>query len=158
MNIEELKIPEHKERLTKFIEKNEEERNTFRIKKEKTEKEKPGKYPLIYSGYSLSFYFMDEELFQVCEAIKFLSINRSVLLNFLSRLREKIRKLITIQNLSNFGWKLANQFEISTADIVEFLSTTTFKAWFKNTEPYTFAKNLRNTQGQPQHRDYHKYL
>ena len=53
---------------------------------------------------------------------------------------------MTNHDLSNFGWNIANQFEIPNLMTVEFLSST-FYAWFKNTEVSTLAKNLRNTRG-----------
>ena len=91
--------------------------------------------------------FTNEGLFQVCEAIRSLAMHGVWLPNLPIKIERTGKKTkLTNHDLSNFGWNIANQFEIPTGEIVEFLSTT-FKEWFKNTEPSTIAKNLRNTRG-----------
>ena len=146
-NIQEPKTLEHQERLAKFMEKCEEERQAFIAKKDKADSEKLEKI-LLYARNTLRpFDFTDEDLFQVCEAIQSLVIHRVVLTNIPIKIERTDKKTkLTNHDLSNFGWNIANQFEIPTGEIVAFLSTT-FKEWFKNTEPTTIAKNLRNTRG-----------
>ena len=81
VNIQEPKTPEHQERLAKFMEKCEEERQAFIAKKEEAEKERLEKI-LLYTRNTLRpFDFIDEDLFQVCEAIQSLVIHRVVLTN-----------------------------------------------------------------------------
>ena len=145
--IQEPKIPENQKRLAKFMEKCEEERQAFITKKDKADSEKLEKI-LLYARNTLRpFDFTDEELFQVCEAIRSLAIHKVMLPNIPIKIERTGKKTkLTNHDLSNFGWNIANQFEITTGEIVEFLSTT-FKEWFKNTEPSTIAKNLRNTRG-----------
>ena len=147
VNIQEPKTPEHKERLAKFMEKCEEERKAFVAKKEEEDAEKLEKI-LLYARNTLRpFDFTDEDLFQVCEAIQSLVIHRVVLTNIPIKIERTGKKTkLTNHDLSNFGWNIANQYEISNPLTAEFLSST-FNAWFKNTEVTTLAKNLRNTRG-----------
>ena len=95
----------------------------------------------------LPFDFTDEELFRVCEGIRSLVLYGVLLPNRPIKIERTGKKTkLTNHDLSNFCWHIANQFEIPTGEIVEFLFTT-FKEWFKNTEPSTIVKNLRNTRG-----------
>ena len=81
VNIQESKTPEHQERLAKFMEKCEEERQAFIAKKDKADSEKLEKI-LLYARNTLRpFDFTDKDLFQVCEAIQSLVIHRVVLTN-----------------------------------------------------------------------------
>ena len=146
-NNKENNLPKHQERLAKFMEKCEEERQAFIAKKDKADSEKLEKILLYARNTPRPFDFTDKDLFQVCEAIQSLVIHRVVLTNLPIKIERTGKKTkLTNHDLSNFGWNIANQFEIPTGEIVEFLSTT-FKEWFKNTEPSTIAKNLRNTRG-----------
>ena len=147
VNVEEPTIPEHQERLVKFMEKCDKERRAYISKKKEADAEKLEKILLYTRNTLLPFDFTDEELFQVCEAIRSLAIHKVILPNIPVKIERTGKKTkLTNHDLSNFGWNIANQFEIPTGEIVEFLSTT-FKEWFKNTEPSTIAKNLRNTRG-----------
>ena len=81
------------------------------------------------------------------EAIQSLVIHRVVLTNIPIKIERTGKKTkLTNLDLSNFGWNIANQYEIPNPMTAEFLSSI-FSAWFKNTEVTTLAKNLRNTRG-----------
>ena len=103
---------------------------------------------LLYTRNTLRpFDFTDEELFQVCEAIRSLAIHKVMLPNIPIKIEGTGKKTkLTNHDLSNFGWNITNQYEIPNPLTAEFLSST-FNAWFKNTEVTTLAKNLRKTQG-----------
>lgn len=143
----ETMIPAHQQRMAKFMEKCEEERKAFVAKKEEEHAEKLEKI-LLYTRNTLRpFDFTDEDLFKVCEAIQSLVIHRVVLTNIPIKIERTGKKTkLTNHDLSNFGWNIANQYEIPNPLTAEFLSST-FSAWFKNTEVTTLAKNLRKTQG-----------
>ena len=106
------------------------------------------KNTLLYTLNTLRpFDFTDEELFQVYEAIRSLVIHRVVLTNIPIKIERTGKKTkLTNHDLSNFGWNIANQYEILNPIKAEFLSSV-FNAWFKNTEVSTLTKNFRNTLG-----------
>ena len=129
------------------MEKCEEERQAFIAKKDKADSEKLEKILLYTRNTLLPFDFTDEELFQVCEAIRSLAIHKVTLPNLPVKIERTGKKTkLTNHDLSNFGWNIANQYDIPNPMTAEFLSST-FSAWFKNTEVSTLAKNLRNTRG-----------
>ena len=85
--------PAHQQRLSKFMEKCEEERKAFIAKKDKAYAENLEKI-LLYTRNTLRpFDFTDEELFQVCEAIRSLAMHGVWLPNPPSKLKEPARKL-----------------------------------------------------------------
>ena len=129
------------------MEKCEEERQAFIAKKDKDDSEKLEKI-LLYTRNTLRpFDFSDEELFQVCENIRSLAIHKVMLPNIPIKIERTGKKTkLTNHDLSNFGWNIANQYEIPNPLTAEFLSST-FSGWFKNTEVTNLAKNLRKTQG-----------
>ena len=142
--VKERNLPKQHERLTKFLEKCEEERKAFVAKKEEEDAEKLEKI-LLYARNTLRpFDFTDEELFQGCEAIRSLVIHRVVLTN-IPRTGKKTK--LTKHDLSNFG--LEHRQSIRNFQFPDSrIPSSAFSAWFKNTEvTTTLAKNLRKAQG-----------
>ena len=90
------------------------------------------------------FDFNEEEIFQICECVRYFVTNRQVLSNI--SIRIKRRTSVTQISLKNFAWNIAFQYNISRDITAQFVMQT-FHEWFANSTLDTIRKNLRTTTG-----------
>lgn len=88
--------------------------------------------------------FSEEEIYQVCECVRFFVCNQDVLTHTETRIKK--RSSVTQIALKNFSWNIAFQYQIS-GDITAKFVVATFSEWFTNTSVETVKKNLRTTTG-----------
>ena len=90
------------------------------------------------------FDFSEEEIFQICECVRFFVTNRQALSS--ASIRIKRRAAVTQISLKNFAWNIAFQYNISRNVTAQFVMQT-FNEWFANSTLDTVRKNLRTTTG-----------
>lgn len=90
------------------------------------------------------FDFNEEEIFQICESVRYFVTNRQVLSN--QSIHIKRRTSVTQISLKNFAWNIAFQYNISRDVTAQFVMRT-FHEWFINSTIDTIRKNLRTTTG-----------
>lgn len=90
------------------------------------------------------FNFDEEEIFQICECVRYFVTNRQVLIN--TAMRIKRRTIVTQISIKNFAWNIAFQYDISR-DVTALFVMQTFHEWFANSTIDTIRKNLRTTTG-----------
>lgn len=90
------------------------------------------------------FNFDEEEIFQICECVRYFVTNRQVLTN--TAIRIKRRTIVTQISIKNFAWNIAFQYDISRDVTAQFVMQT-FHEWFANSTIDTIRKNLRTTTG-----------
>jgi len=135
------------QRLEQFMKTIKEERNAYLVIKEKEDAEKLKKILQYVRSTLMPFDFTDEELFQICECVRNLVVDRIVIPTVPVKI-EKIGKkaLLTQFDLGNFAWNIAHQYGISNTLAANFLLFT-FRDWYKFSESTTIAKNLKSTKG-----------
>lgn len=122
----------------------EKEHQQFTSKKNKADEEKLQKV-LEYTRTSFHrLGFDQEEIFMICECVKYFAIHKAVLKSTSIYIQQKPD--ITQISLKNFAWNIANQYHIRGIVTAEFIITT-FSEWFKESTISTIAKNLRTTNG-----------
>ena len=89
------------------------------------------------------FDFSEEEIFQICECVRYFVTNRQALS---VNIHIKRRTAVTQISLKNFAWNIAFQYNISRDVTAQFLMQT-FREWFVNSTLDTIRKNLRTTTG-----------
>ena len=89
------------------------------------------------------FDFSEEEIFQICECVRYFVTNRQTLS---ANVHIKRRTAITQISLKNFAWNIAFQYNISRDVTAQFVMQT-FYEWFLNSTIDTIRKNLRTTTG-----------
>ena len=89
------------------------------------------------------FDFDEEEIFQICECVRYFVTNRQAL-NI--NIHIKRRTTVTQISLKNFAWNIAFQYNISRDVTAQFVMQT-FQEWFVNSTIDTIRKNLRTTTG-----------
>ena len=89
------------------------------------------------------FDFSEEEIFQICECVRYFVINRQALS---VNIHIKRRVSVTQISLKNFAWNIAFQYNISRDVTAQFVMQT-FHEWFANSTIDTIRKNLRTTTG-----------
>ena len=89
------------------------------------------------------FDFSEEEIFQICECVRYFVTNRQTLS---ANVHIKRRTAITQISLKNFAWNIAFQYNISRDVTAQFVMQT-FHEWFANSTIDTIRKNLRTTTG-----------
>ena len=90
------------------------------------------------------FDFSEEEIFQICECVRYFVINRQVLT--MTEIRIKKHSAATQISLKNFAWNIAFQYNIG-GDVTTSFVMATFAEWFTNSTFDTVRKNLRTTTG-----------
>ena len=89
------------------------------------------------------FDFSEEEIFQICECVRYFVTNRQALR---VNIHIKRRAAVTQISLKNFAWNIAFQYNISRDVTAQFVMQT-FHEWFANSTLDTIRKNLRTTTG-----------
>ena len=89
------------------------------------------------------FDFSEEEIFQICECVRYFVTNQQAL-NV--NIHIKRRTAVTQISLKNFAWNIAFQYNISRDVTAQFVMQT-FREWFVNSTLDTIRKNLRTTTG-----------
>jgi len=89
------------------------------------------------------FDFSEEEIFQICECVRYFVTNRQALS---VNIHIKRRTTVTQISLKNFAWNIAFQYNISRDVTAQFVMQT-FHEWFDNSTLDTIRKNLRTTTG-----------
>lgn len=89
------------------------------------------------------FDFNEEEIFQICECVRYFVTNRQTLS---VGIHIKRRSAVTQISLKNFAWNIAFQYNISRDVTAQFVMQT-FHEWFANSTLDTIRKNLRTTTG-----------
>lgn len=89
------------------------------------------------------FDFSEEEIFQICDCVRYFVSNRQVLS---VNIHIKRRTTVTQISLKNFAWNIAFQYNISRDITAQFVMQT-FYEWFANSTLDTVRKNLRTTTG-----------
>lgn len=89
------------------------------------------------------FDFSEEEIFQICECVRYFVTNRQALS---VNIHIKRRVSVTQISLKNFAWNIAFQYNISRDVTAQFVMQT-FHEWFANSTIDTIRKNLRTTTG-----------
>ena len=89
------------------------------------------------------FDFSEEEIFQICECVRYFVTNRQALS---VNIHIKRRVSVTQISLKNFAWNIAFQYNISRDVTAQFVMQT-FNEWFANSTLDTIRKNLRTTTG-----------
>ena len=89
------------------------------------------------------FDFSEEEIFQICECVRYFVTNRQALS---VNIHIKRRTAVTQISLKNFAWNIAFQYNISRDVTAQFVMQT-FREWFVNSTIDTIRKYLRTTTG-----------
>ena len=98
------------------------------------------------------FDFNEEEIFQICECVRYFVTNQQALnVNIHIKRRTAVihikrRTAVTQISLKNFAWNIAFQYNISRDVTAQFVMQT-FREWFVNSTLDTIRKNLRTTTG-----------
>lgn len=92
----------------------------------------------------MPFEFTDEELFQISECITSLVVHGIVVPTIPIKIEKTGKKQqLTQHDLANFGWNIANQYNLPNRLTAQFVQYT-FPAWFGNTTTATIVKKLKN--------------
>ena len=89
------------------------------------------------------FDFSEEEIFQICECVRYFVTNRQALS---INIHIKRRTAVSQISLKNFAWNIAFQYNIGRDITAQFVMQT-FHEWFVNSTIDTIKKNLRTTIG-----------
>lgn len=115
------------------------------IRQKEKEEDKKLQAVLQYTRNSFrQFDFSEEEIFQICECVRYFVINRQALTN--TNIHIKRRVAVTQISLKNFAWNIAFQYNIGRDVTAQFVMHT-FHEWFANSTIDTIRKNLRTTTG-----------
>ena len=119
------------------------EEQQYLQQKEKEEDEKLQAVLQYTRNTFRQFDFNEEEIFQICECVRYFVTNRQALgVN----IHIKRRTAVTQISLKNFAWNIAFQYNISRDVTAQFVMQT-FHEWFVNSTIDTIRKNLRTTTG-----------
>ena len=119
------------------------EEQQYLQQKEKEEDEKLQAVLQYTRNTFRQFDFSEEEIFQICECVRYFVTNRQALR---VNIHIKRRAAITQISLKNFAWNIAFQYNISRDVTAQFVMQT-FHEWFANSTIDTIRKNLRTTTG-----------
>ena len=114
-----------------------------KAKKEREEDEKLQAVLQYTRNIFKQFDFSEEEIFQICECVRYFVSNRQALS---VNIHIKRRTTVTQISLKNFAWNIAFQYNISRDVTAQFVMHT-FHEWFANSTIDTVRKNLRTTTG-----------
>lgn len=120
-----------------------EERQYIRQKEKKEDKKLQAVLQYTRNSFR-QFDFSEEEIFQICECVRYFVINRQALTN--TNIHIKRRVAVTQISLKNFAWNIAFQYNIGRDVTAQFVMHT-FHEWFANSTIDTIRKNLRTTTG-----------
>ncbi len=119
------------------------EERQYLQQKEKEEDEKLQAVLQYTRNTFRQFDFSEEEIFQICECVRYFVTNRKALS---ANIHIKRRTTVTQISLKNFAWNIAFQYNISRDITAQFVMQT-FYEWFANSTFETIRKNLRTTTG-----------
>ena len=119
------------------------EERQYLQQKEKEEDEKLQAVLQYTRSTFRQFDFSEEEIFQICECVRYFVTNRQALS---VNIHIKRRVSVTQISLKNFAWNIAFQYNISRDVTAQFVMQT-FNEWFANSTLDTIRKNLRTTTG-----------
>lgn len=119
------------------------EERQYLQQKEKEEDEKLQAVLQYTRNTFRQFDFSEEEIFQICECVRYFVTNRKALS---VNIHIKRRTTVTQISLKNFAWNIAFQYNISRDITAQFVMQT-FYEWFANSTLDTIRKNLRTTTG-----------
>ena len=120
------------------------EERQYLQQKEKEEDEKLQAVLQYTRNTFRQFDFSEEEIFQICECVRYFVTNRQALTN--TNIHIKRRAAVTQISLKNFAWNIAFQYNIGRNITAQFVMHT-FHEWFANSTIDTIRKNLRTTTG-----------
>lgn len=120
------------------------EERQYLQQKEKEEDEKLQAVLQYTRNTFRQFDFNEEEIFQICECVRYFVTNRQALTN--TNIHIKRRVAVTQISLKNFAWNIAFQYNIGRNITAQFVMHT-FHEWFANSTIDTIRKNLRTTTG-----------
>lgn len=120
------------------------EEQQYLHQKEKEEDEKLQAVLQYTRNTFRQFDFSEEEIFQICECVRYFVTNRQALTN--TNIHIKRRVAVTQISLKNFAWNIAFQYNINRDVTAQFVMQT-FHEWFANSTIDTIRKNLRTTTG-----------
>ena len=120
------------------------EEQQYLQQKEKEEDEKLQAVLQYTRNTFRQFDFNEEEIFQICECVRYFVTNRQALTN--TNIHIKRRVAVTQISLKNFAWNIAFQYNIGRDVTAQFVMHT-FHEWFANSTIDTIRKNLRTTTG-----------
>ena len=119
------------------------EERQYLQQKEKEEDEKLQAVLQYTRSTFRQFDFSEEEIFQICESVRYFVTNQQALR---VNIHIKRRAAVTQISLKNFAWNIAFQYNISRDVTAQFVMQT-FHEWFLNSTIDTIRKNLRTTTG-----------
>lgn len=119
------------------------EEQQYLQQKEKEEDEKLQAVLQYTRNTFRQFDFSEEEIFQICECVRYFVTNRQALS---INVHIKRRTAVTQISLKNFAWNIAFKYNISRDITAQFVMQT-FHEWFANSTIDTIRKNLRTTTG-----------
>ena len=119
------------------------EERQYLQQKEKEEDEKLQAVLQYTRNTFRQFDFSEEEIFQICECVRYFVTNRQALT---ASVHIKRRTSVTQISLKNFAWNIAFQYNIGRDVTAQFVMHT-FHEWFANSTIDTIRKNLRTTTG-----------
>ncbi|UBD75172.1 hypothetical protein K6V26_02065 [Parabacteroides goldsteinii] len=133
-----------KKRMELFHYEYQREQQQYQWQKEREEDEKLNAI-LRYTRDTFKRFDLEEtEIYQICESVRYLVINRQVL--SATEIHIKKRTSLTQISLKNFAWNIAFQYNIGRDMTTSFVMAT-FSEWFANSTFDTVRKNLRTTTG-----------
>ena len=132
-----------KRRMELFHYEYQHEERQYLQQKEKEEDEKLQAVLQYTRSTFRQFDFSEEEIFQICECVRYFVTNRQALS---VNIHIKRRVSVTQISLKNFAWNIAFQYNISRDVTAQFVMQT-FHEWFANSTLNTIRKNLRTTTG-----------
>ena len=132
-----------KKRMELFHYEYQREQQQYQQQKEREEDEKLQAVLQYARNTFRQFDFSEEEIFQICECVRYFVTNRQALS---VNIHIKRRTTVTQISLKNFAWNIAFQYNISRDVTAQFVMQT-FHEWFDNSTLDTIRKNLRTTTG-----------
>ena len=132
-----------KKRMELFHYEYQREQQQYQWQKEREEDEKLQAVLQYTRNTFRQFDFSEEEIFQICECVRYFVTNQQALS---VNIHIKRRTAVTQISLKNFAWNIAFQYNISRDVTAQFVIQT-FHEWFVNSTIDTIRKNLRTTTG-----------
>ena len=132
-----------KKRMELFHYEYQREQQQYQWQKEREEDEKLQAVLQYTRNTFRQFDFSEEEIFQICECVRYFVTNQQALS---VNIHIKRRTAVTQISLKNFAWNIAFQYNISRDVTAQFVMHT-FHEWFANSTIDTVRKNLRTTTG-----------
>ena len=145
---EQNQVLNQEERLRRFMETCKREHEQYIAIKRNEDEEKLPHIQDYARKTLMPFEFTDEELFQISECITSLVVHGIVAPTIPIKIEKTGKKQqLTQHDLANFGWNIANQYNLPNRLTAQFVQYT-FPAWFGNTTTATIVKKLRNSSGE----------